>query len=704
MRDTVVGFINELNTPVAEFTAIPFWFLNDTLKKKKIAKSFADFKAKGIDAIVVHPRIGFPKRIKYLSERFFAWYEYILKEAKKAGLKIIIYDEAMYPSGAAGGIVVKKRPDMRVRCLYLTDKKEGNLIAELKDGKYLVEKFSGAKIRGLHYGEDDGEKNQPFAADILNEETVDLFVKLTHEEYYKRFSEYFGETIIGFFTDEPHPRGRGGDRGPVWTKGLEHIIVERGGKLEELEGLFTGKENETTELYRAILQEREVEVYYKRLHRFCEDHGVFLVGHPAESDDIEKLKYFDIPGQDLIFRFVNRESGDLEGRNSVLGKCSADYARIVGARRNANECLGVCGKSNNYWDLPPEEIKWYIDYLAVRGVNMYIPHAFYYSLRGKRKEERPPDVGLNTLYWKHYAYFSTYFKRISWLMTDIRNFAKVAVLCRNGAMPYEEVRAFYENQIEFNYVPQCFLQEAQTVNTFTLKGNSYPYIYDRDNLSDGKLAHCAKYLAAASDMQERDICFDNPQKNVRVSHFVKKGLECFLLVNVGDDRVFDGAKIKGEGEIVRYDLWDGKFGKLTTKKSNGETLFSLTMEKNESVLLIVDKKCESIPVYAEERNYLDIAPKLVKTDKKKYIKTYTTTVDGALIKENTYLRLRANDVVEWWINGKLAKVTFWNPHVLLAPMHLRQGENVVTVRVIGSVANKYGNLQVPYGLLEENKY
>ncbi len=699
MKYTVAGFINEINEPSAEYTAIPFWFLNDTLKKKKIEKSFADFKAKGIDAIVVHPRIGFPKKIKYLSERFFAWYGYILKTARKTGLKIIVYDEAMYPSGAAGGLVAEKRPDLRVRCLYLTDKKEGNLIAELKDGKYLVEKFSGAKIRGLHYGEDDGEKNQPLAADILNEEAVDLFVRLTHEEYYKRFSEYFGETIVGFFTDEPHPRGRGGDHCPVWTKGLESIIVERGGKLEDLEGLFTGKENETTELYRNILREREIEIYYKRLHLFCEQHGVFLVGHPTESDDIEKLKYFDIPGQDLVFRFVGRENGDLKGRHSVLGKCSADYARIVGKRRNANECLGVCGKSNNYWDLPPADIKWFIDYLAVRGVNMYIPHAFYYSLRGKRKDERPPDVGLNTLYWKHYAYFSTYFKRVSWLMTDVRNLAKVAVLCQNGAMPYEEVRAFYENQIEFNYVPHCLIQEAETENSFKLKENVYPYIYDRDNLSDGKFARCAKYLADAYDITERDIYFDTPRKDVRVSHFVKGGLECFMLVNLGEDRVSDGVRISSEGEIVRYDLWDGKFGRLKSKKTNGETAFVLTLEKNESVLLIVDKASEKMPVYEEKRNYIDIEPKLVHTDRKRYVKTYSMTVDGALIQENTYLRLNADEVVEWWINGKLAKVTFWNPHVLPASEFLRKGSNTVTVRVIGSVANKYGKQRVPYGLL-----
>ena len=138
MENTVISFINELNAPSAEYTVIPFWFLNDTLKKKKIAKSFADFKAKGIDAIVVHPRIGFPKRIKYLSERFFAWYGYILKVARKLGLKVIVYDEAMYPSGAAGGLVAEKRPDLRVRCLYLTDKKEGNLIAELKEKEQIV--------------------------------------------------------------------------------------------------------------------------------------------------------------------------------------------------------------------------------------------------------------------------------------------------------------------------------------------------------------------------------------------------------------------------------------------------------------------------------------------------------------------------------------------------------------------------------------
>lgn len=62
-------------------------------------------------------------------------------------------------------------------------------------------------------------------------------------------------------------------------------------------------------------------------------------------------------------------------------------------RRNANECFGACNKDDNPWQLSGGDIKWYTDWLAVRGVNLFIPHAFYYSIRGKRKDERPPDVG-----------------------------------------------------------------------------------------------------------------------------------------------------------------------------------------------------------------------------------------------------------------------------------------------------------------------
>lgn len=125
-------------------------------------------------------------------------------------------------------------------------------------------------MRGLHWGEDDGEPNAPLTADILNPIAVNRFIELTHEAYYRELKEYFGNTIIGFFTDEPSILGRNVSGMFPWTHDFATAFTAAGG---------------------------------------------------------------DITG------------------------------------------------------------------LAVRGVNLFIPHAFYYSIEGERKGERPPDVGPNSIWW-----------------------------------------------------------------------------------------------------------------------------------------------------------------------------------------------------------------------------------------------------------------------------------------------------------------
>ena len=111
------------------------------------------------------------------------------------------------------------------------------------------------------------------------------------------------------------------------------------------------------------------------------------MGHPHQSDDIEVEKYFAVPGQDLVLRWLAPEKDGLAGIDSTMAKCSADAARLMHRRRNANECFGACNKDDNPWQLSGGDIKWYTDWLAVRGVNLFIPHAFYYSICGKRKDE-----------------------------------------------------------------------------------------------------------------------------------------------------------------------------------------------------------------------------------------------------------------------------------------------------------------------------
>ena len=195
-----------------------------------------------MDAIVLHPRIGIPEDIPYLSETYFQAVRFIVKSADSLGMKIVLYDEGMYPSGSAHGMVVAENPDYASKGITLSDKPEGGeVITEFSDGKYLVYGFTGGTIRGIHFGEDDGEAGAPKSADILNPYAVDAFIRLTHDRYYEELKEYFGNTVVAFFTDEPCALGRNAAAYREWVPGLERELSEGGGSLPELEGLFTGE-------------------------------------------------------------------------------------------------------------------------------------------------------------------------------------------------------------------------------------------------------------------------------------------------------------------------------------------------------------------------------------------------------------------------------------------------------------------------------
>ena len=50
----------EFVNPPREFSVMPFWFWNDTLKDEEIVRQIADFEVHGVYGFVIHPRIGLP--------------------------------------------------------------------------------------------------------------------------------------------------------------------------------------------------------------------------------------------------------------------------------------------------------------------------------------------------------------------------------------------------------------------------------------------------------------------------------------------------------------------------------------------------------------------------------------------------------------------------------------------------------------------
>jgi hypothetical protein len=185
------------------------------------------------------------------------------------------------------------------------------------------------------------------------------FINITHDRYCNTLRDYFGDTIIAMFTDEPDILGRGSARDlKPWTRDFLSFYKQNGNDEVHLAALWFETGDDTNIIrknYRKTVNKRLTETYYKPISDWCAAHGIALTGHSAASDDIGLLEHFHIPGQDVVWRWVAPENGKaLEGEHSTAAKCSADAARHRGRRRNLNEFLGVCGKEVVYGLAPSQ--------------------------------------------------------------------------------------------------------------------------------------------------------------------------------------------------------------------------------------------------------------------------------------------------------------------------------------------------------------
>jgi hypothetical protein len=584
--------------PPREFSVMPFWFWNDTLKDEEIVRQIADFEEHGVYGFVIHPRIGLPENIKWLSEEMIHFMTVAIEEASRRNMSVILYDEGMYPSGSSSGQVVARNPKHAARGLVRIDLKQGEspLIAE--DEKLItildrpggqriaiVERPSKGKIRGLHYigeGTDHLQEESPPAGDILNPEAVSSFIELVHDRYFKEFGKYFGTTVLGIFTDEPSPLGRGSTDGMVQGNSslLPQIKKTLGYDITPYLADLWYNDNPDSPKHRSDYNKAVniclEENYYKRLSEWCRDHKISLMGHPAGSMDIGSEKYFQIPGQDLVWRYVEPGYKSLEGQHSTMAKCASSAMLHQGSSRNSNELYGAYGHTLTY-----EEMMWLADWCFVRGQNFLIPHAFFYSIRGPRFDERPPDVGPNAAWWNIYKEYADGCRRLSWLNTGSKQVCEVAILCEDTFLPDKAAKICYEQQVDFNYLETRYLYEDAIIDTLGIHIAGMNYgILIIDSLSEipVKANPALKKLAAngrliinkysqyaslfewsvtyhtsesLTDAIHRkilpDISLSTPSVDIRYRHILKGNDHFYIIFNEGANKVSTRLNISDTG-------------------------------------------------------------------------------------------------------------------------------------------------------------
>ena len=694
MKETVM---KQILSPSQEFSPIPFWFFNDEPDRDKIRKQLEDYVAKGVNGLVLHPRIGIPESLQYLSKEYFEVVRYIVGVADELQMKVVLYDEAMYPSGSAHGLVVAENPEFASNGIILRDQPEGiEVIARFSDGRYLVRDYTKGTIRGIHFGEDDREAGAPASADILNPEAVKLFIKLTHDQYYEHLKEYFGNTVIAFFTDEPCALGRRSGAFREWVPGMEKEILEAGGNLEELAALFEKKENKTTRIYHKLIKKHLRENFYALLSNWCAEHGIALMGHPEVSDDVEEQLYFQIPGQDLILRRVEPKVSSLQGMDSVQAKLSADIARHLGRRRNANECFGVCNRDNIPWYFTAEDMKWYLDWLGFRGVNLFVPHAFYYTAEGARGMERPPDVGPNNIWWNHYRRFSDYIKRLSYLMTDSVNCARIAVLCDNNKVPAEELAALYENQMEFNYLPVGLLSECKiTDGKICIRDYTYDVVYDPFGFAaqDIKVITNIEEILELSGELYKAVLTSEPCKDLRATHFRKENVDLYLLSNEGAEEISTGISLTNVDKPFVYmvDLWKNRFVKAKED-------LHISLAPCENILIYASAEEFEADVIPEAHFLGDWTGKFELKEKADNKAVYEYVYEADSVNAGDYFTVTGEEMVECYCNDVFVDVSFWNTHKFTVGAFLQEGQNVIRLEMTGNAANIYVNANIKFGI------
>lgn len=420
MRDIIAEL---KNMDLKEYTSIPFWSWNNKLEEKELISQIHEMKKGGMRGFMIHARNGL--EVEYLSEQWFHLVGVCLDEAKKLDMQVLIYDEHGWPSGFAGGRLLKD-PENRAR--YLSYKMQ-DAFDENAFAVFALEEGTARRISKPESGLQEYHciylKSSPANTDILNPQVVKQFLDIVYEVYYSHFADRFGKELAGFFTDEPQYYRYE----TPYTSVAEQIWEERYGEdiRDGLLYLFIlGEQGYVyrTRYYR-LLNELYTLNYYKMLNDWCEEHHCIFCGHSIEENNLCRqmwggaavtptYEYETIPTIDHLGRVP---SAKLSARQ--VGSAAAQ----LGKKRVLTESF--CGAG---WDCTPGQLKLIGESQYVRGVNMTCQHLISYSLKGQGKQDYPPSFGSNNTWSGAYPAFNQYFDRLGYLLANSREITNAVVI------------------------------------------------------------------------------------------------------------------------------------------------------------------------------------------------------------------------------------------------------------------------------------
>lgn len=256
-----------------------------------------------------------PTEPAFLSNEYIDMYGCILETAKDLGMTVVFYDDADFPSGKAGGQMAEKYPDDLLKYLARgTTQVEGAAEARIQmpKGKIMsvVVKDLKTGIRKVVTTEaqwsEDGSSirwkapagrwevqafvcataPRGFLVDFLEPKSVEKFLGLAYDPFYKRFPEHFGTTIKMTFFDDLSVYQAPDDL--LWTPSFNEKFQKRFGRSPEAlyPALWEDIGSETGSARVSLFGMRNelfAAGYPRTVQEWCDKRGMICSGHPANA-------------------------------------------------------------------------------------------------------------------------------------------------------------------------------------------------------------------------------------------------------------------------------------------------------------------------------------------------------------------------------------------------------------------------------------
>lgn len=445
--------LNEFKAPSSEYRTAPFWSWNGDMSAKELEFQMKEFKSHGIGGGFAHPRVGMIT--EYLSDDYFKAWRDTLEVARREDMKLYMYDENAWPSGFAGGIVAETDPstigslakyeiisaDHEIidrEILFAAEHKGdslGNILTDVPQSEWSASTPSGKIFVLYRIMPDEGKDNawtggHPYT-DVTNPKTIEIFLKCTYDEYYKRFGEDFGSLVPAVFSDEANIHSEGTKTIP-FTDHVEKKFYELNGYqlrknlpaiFKNIEGDFDYPAEKIRYDYFYTLHELWIGSFIKPIAEWCEKHNIAWTGHEVEHQwpqshggrisvsEQTTYEFRQWPGLDLLLCDHLRDTPTNFDKYEMMEVRSA--ANQFGHKRTLCEAYGAGGYHSTL-----DDYKRLGDYLMVNGINFICQHLSLYSYIGSRKRDCPQSFDYRQPWWNEYTTLADYFARLGYITSS----------------------------------------------------------------------------------------------------------------------------------------------------------------------------------------------------------------------------------------------------------------------------------------------